>query len=93
MDNNKLSRLLILMGILLAVITMTSCGDHSTSSMTTNSPNDGHDMNVTKFQYEGNYYIQFEFKYIQGGGITLDPDYLFVGYTIVHDGQKYIKLK
>jgi len=50
-------------------------------------------MTVYKFEYEGKHYIQFLFRFRDGGGITLDPDYLFKGDTISYEGQKYVKIK
>jgi hypothetical protein len=49
-------------------------------------------MDVHKFEHEGNHYIQFNFSNIHGGGVTLDPDYMFQGDTIVYGGNKYVKL-
>lgn len=50
-------------------------------------------MDVTKFEFEGNHYIQFILANGGGGaGVTLDPDYMFKCDTIVYGGNKYVKL-
>ena len=49
-------------------------------------------MDAHKFTFEGNHYIQFKFTNTYGGGVTLDPDYMFKGDTIVYGGNKYVKL-
>jgi hypothetical protein len=53
----------------------------------------GIEMDAHKFEHEGNHYIQFKFVNAHGGGVTLDPDYIFQGDTIMYRGNKYIKLK
>jgi len=49
-------------------------------------------MDAHKFTFEGNHYIQFKFSNLHGGGVTLDPDYMFKGDTIMYGGNKYVKL-
>jgi len=74
--------------LILVVISFVSCQDGDIKSL------DSYEtaMNANKFEFEGNHYIQFKMTNIHGGGVTLDPDYMFKGDTIVYGGNKYIKL-
>jgi hypothetical protein len=71
---------------ILSIITLVSCS----GNVETN--NDALTMDAHKFEYDGNHYIQFEFVNNYGGGVTIDPDYLFKGDTIIYGGNKYVKL-
>lgn len=77
-----MNRLLAILSISLLV----SCS----GNVTTNG--DELNMNAHKFEYDGNHYIQFEFANNYGGGVTLDPDYIFKGDTIMYGGNKYVKI-
>lgn len=81
-----------LLSVFAVALMLTACDDHSTSRVEVRAENDARDMKVTKFQFEDNHYLQFEFKWIHGGGITLNPDYIFKGDTITYKGERYIKL-
>jgi hypothetical protein len=74
--------------ILFAITLLTSCQEGDVPGM------EGFEtaMDVYKFEYEGNHYIQFNFSNVHGGGVTLDPEYMFQGDTIVYAGEKYVKL-
>lgn len=72
--------------LLLSVVLLASCEGNVENN------GDASEMDAHKFQYEGNHYIQFTFVNEYGGGVTLDPDYLFKGDTIVYNGNKYVKI-
>lgn len=76
----------LLYSLTATILLLTSCEE-------THTTGDAH-MTVDKFQYEGNHYIHFhQPNSSNGGGITLDPDYLFTNKdTITYKGQKYIKI-
>ena len=73
--------------LILFVLTLFSCDRGDVEGLDTLDA-----MTTTKFEFEGNHYIQFKFTNVYGGGVTLDPDYMFKGDTIVYGGNKYVKL-
>ena len=44
----------------LVLLALTSCDDRSTGAIITKDKSDSPDMNVNKFEYNGNHYLAFE---------------------------------
>ncbi len=85
--NMKRQIFYLIMFIIGMIIGLTSCRNSNVDLRVNDEELDAH-----KFEFEGNHYITFEFTNRHGGGVSLDPSYIFKGDTINYGGEKYVKV-
>jgi hypothetical protein len=80
--------------LLVIIITLTSCvGGGMVEIEESEKVDNMLNMDVLKFEFDGNHYIKFENRANQGMSIVLDPNYLFDKDTIDYKGEIFIRIE